>query len=290
MNIRQPFRAGSFYERSAGACRLQATRLIEAAELPGDLPARLYGGLVPHAGWAYSGRLAALTFKALAAAGRPRTVVLFGSDHTGAAGQGELYDSGVWRTPLGEVAVDQELAAELLAACDELRANPQAHAEEHSLEVQAPLVQMIMPGAKIVPVTVPPAPLAEHIGEAVGRTLAGRSADVTVVGSTDLTHHGGHFGTWGGRHEQGVAWTESNDRRMIRIIEAMQADRIVPEALQNRNACGAGAIAAAVAACRQMGATRGVCLDYTNSYRVVHQMYPAELDDTTVGYASVVFA
>jgi AmmeMemoRadiSam system protein B len=215
---------------------------------------------------------------------------MFGSDHVGAARLGEVYDAGVWRTPLGEVAIDEELAAGLAGASEQLEANPRAHGQEHSLEVQVPLIQLSMPGAKIVPITVPPAPLAVQIGRAVGEALAARTGNVTVLGSTDLTHHGGHFGHWGGRHEEGAAWTEKNDRRMIDLIEAMKADDVVPEATANRNACGAGAIAATIAACHRMGATRGRCLGYTNSYRITHERYPAELDDTTVGYASVVFA
>ena len=290
MNIRQPFRAGSFYEGAAGPCRRHAVKLQEAAELPDDLPEPLYGGLVPHAGWAYSGPLAALTLKALATAGTPQTVVLFGSDHIGVAASGELYDSGVWRTPLGDAAIDEELAAALLAGCGNVRANPAAHDREHSLEIQVPLIQTILPAAKIVPLTVPPSPAAAQIGEAVGAVLAGIDRPVTIVGSTDLTHHGGHFGNWGGRHEEGVIWTERNDRRILDLIESMQAEQVVSEAAEHRNACGAGAIAAAVAACRKLGASRGICLAHTNSYRIVHERYPADLDDTTVGYASVVFA
>ena len=70
MNVREPFRAGTFYEASASSCRHQASALIESADLPDDLDPDARGGLVPHAGWTYSGRVAAKTFKALAAAGK----------------------------------------------------------------------------------------------------------------------------------------------------------------------------------------------------------------------------
>ena len=118
MHIRPAFRAGSFYEADPLACRRHVELLIASADLPDDLPARLFGGLVPHAGWVYSGRLAAITFKALLAGGNVETVVLLGADHTGAAQIGEVWPSGVWETPLGKAAVDEELAAELLAGCD----------------------------------------------------------------------------------------------------------------------------------------------------------------------------
>jgi len=292
MKVRQPARAGQFYEGSPGPCRHHVTKLLDGVELPQDLPKPLYGGLVPHAGWSYSGALAARTLKALSVAGAPATFVLFGADHVGTVRQGEVFDSGVWRTPLGDVAVDEELAREMLAAAPAcLRSNPSAHAEEHSLEVQVPLIQVLAEEAKVLPIAVPPAEVALEIGRAVGRVLAGRSSRAAVVGSTDLTHHGGHFGNWGGqRSEKGVRWTEDNDRRILAIIERMDAEAILPEVRRHQNACGAGAIAAAIAACRELGATRGICMEYTNSYRVVHDKYPYELDDTTVGYAAVVFA
>jgi len=290
MNIRQPVRAGSFYEASLSSCRHHAQKLLDAAQLPADLPGRIFGGLVPHAGWMFSGGPAARTFKALAAAAPIETLVLFGADHLGTVRRGEVYDSGVWQTPLGETAIDEDLAAAVLEASDLLRANPEAHAHEHSLEVQVPLIQQLAPAAKIVPIAVPPDPDAVAIGEAVGKTLAERFPTARVVGSTDLTHHGGHFPAPGGKGEAGERWTRANDRRMLDLIESLAAEQIVGEARAHGNACGAGAIAATIAACRSLGATRGITLEYTNSYEVVHRMYPDDPDDTTVGYASVVFA
>ena len=290
MNIRHPVRAGTFYESSPSSCRRHATKLIDNAELSKDLPKQLFGGIVPHAGWTYSGRLAAMTLKAIAAAQPPRTVVLLGADHTGAVRRAEVYDSGVWHTPLGEVAVDEEVAAALLEAGDLMQANPNAHDYEHSIEVQIPILQVLCPEARIVPIAVPPTHEAVQIGEMIGQVLSQRFPAVHVVASTDLTHHGGHFPAPGGRGEKGVKWTVANDRRMIDLMESMAAEQVVPECESRGNACGAGAVAAGIAACRAIGATRGILLEYTNSYEVVHKMYPYELDDTTVGYASGVFA
>ena len=289
MNIRQPVRAGMFYESSPTSCRLHAEKLIDAAELPDDLPDKVFGGLVPHAGWMYSGRLAAMTFKAVARS-QPQTIVLFGADHVGTVEIGEVYESGVWRTPLGEVRVDKELAAALLLSSDSLRANPKAHAQEHSLEVQAPILQAISPDVMIVPIAVPPIDLAVEIGQAVGNCLANWPGNVCIVGSTDLSHHGGHFPAPGGKGAQGQAWTTQNDQRIIDLIEKMDAAGVIIEAASRRNACGAGAIAATIAACSRLGAKAGRCLEYTNSYRVIREIYPQETDDTTVGYASVIFA
>lgn len=290
MNVRHPIAAGAFYEASPDSCRRHAASLLAAAEVPADLPGRPLGAIVPHAGWVYSGAIAAKALKAALAGGEARSVVLFGADHTGMVQMGEVYDAGAWRTPLGDVGIDEELAAALLAAGDCLRAQPHAHMREHSLEVQVPLLQVLVGDLRIVPVAVPPSDLAVEIGRTVGQALAARGQATCVVGSTDLTHHGGRFGSPGGRGEAGEKWTRANDRRMIDLIEAMDADAVVPEYLQRHNACGAGAVAATIAACKALGAQRGICLEYNNSYKIVHEKYPYELDDTTVGYAAVVFA
>ena len=289
MNIRQPMRAGSFYEASASSCRHHATKLLESAAPGAGLPAKLCGGLVPHAGWMYSGALAARTFKLLESDRPLQTVVLLGADHTGSVRGAELFDSGVWRTPLGDGRVDEELAAGLVAADGRIRANPAAHRHEHSIEVQVPLLQAIRQEIRIVPIMVAPGPDAVAIGQAIGRVLAAGAPQARVVGSSDLTHHGGQFGSPGGTGEDGVEWSAANDRRLLDLIERMDAEAVVPEVAARGNACGAGAIAATIAASREMGATRGVCVQYTNSYRVVREIYPDVRDYTTVGYACVVF-
>lgn len=290
MTVRQPVRAGSFYESSPDACRSHARKLLDSARPPRDLPATLYGGLVPHAGWAFSGRLAAETFKTLHAARPIETIVIFGADHVGIAASGEVYAEGAWRTPLGDVPVAEDVADAILAADGSLRADADAHGYEHSIEVQVPLIAALAPDARIVPIAVPPGDVAVDVGRTVGKVLAERFADAYVVGSTDLTHHGGHFPSPGGRGARGVEWTRRNDQRMLDLVEAMEGGAIVHEAVERGNACGAGALAAAIEAARQMGASRGVVLEYTNSYEVIHEKYPDEPDDTTVGYASAVFA
>ena len=290
MNKRQAVRAGMFYPASANQCQAQAQALLEGVALPGDILANLRGGLLPHAGWVYSGALAAMTVRALTAplGGQPGTVVIFGADHTGQAQLGEVWDAGAWETPLGDVEIDEALAGALLGGCDLLRSNPQAHLGEHSIEVQLPLLRLASPALRIIPIAVPPGEIAVEIGRAVGATLAGLPS-ARVLGSSDLTHHGGHFGCPGGRGEQSELFARQNDQRILKLIEQLDAEAIVPEAQLHSNACGAGAIAATIAAVREMGATQSQILAYTNSYEISHQQYPDEQDDTTVGYASIVF-
>ena len=287
---RQPYRAGSFYEAGEDACRRSATGILDGAVVPEDLPEALFGGLVPHAGWVFSGLTAAMTLKSLAARNRLGRVVIFGADHCGTAGGAAVYDKGDWLTPLGEVAIDEELADALLGKCSLLRADSSAHDREHSIEVQLPLMQVACADVRIVPINISPSPDAVRIGREVGKVLAGDFPDASVLGSTDLTHYGPQYGfTPGGTGSAGLEWASQNDARVLKLIEAMEAEKVVAETAARQNACGGGAVAATIAAGSAMGATVGHILKYTTSAEVMREVYSQRSDDA-VGYASVVFA
>ncbi len=287
---RQPYRAGSFYEAGEDACRRSARKILDEADLPENLPENLFGGLVPHAGWAFSGLTAATTLKALAKRDRLKRVVIFGADHWGTAGDGAVYDKDAWLTPLGEVPIDEELADALLKNCSLLRADASAHSREHSIEVQLPLMQVACDDVQIVPIIISPTPNAVQTGREIGEVLARDFPDAAVLGSTDLTHYGPQYGfTPGGTGSGGLEWANQNDARVLELIELMEADKVVAETAAHQSACGGGAIAATIAACSAMGATTGHTLKYTTSAEVMRDVYSQQSDDS-VGYAAVVFA
>ncbi len=287
---RQPYRAGSFYEADPASCRRAAEKLLSRASLPKDLPEGLFGGLVPHAGWVFSGKTAGITLKALAERDRLGRVVVFGADHWGIADGAAIDETGEWETPLGGVPVDAELAAALREACPQLRPDSRAHAREHSIEVQLPLMKFLREDVRIVPVNVSPTPEALQIGKAVGQVLKERFPSTSVVGSTDLTHYGPQYGfTPGGPGPAGQEWAKENDQRLLWLIEQMQAEQIVEETATHMNACGGGAVAATMSACLAMGASRGIVLEHCTSAEVMEQVYHAPAEDA-VGYAAVVFA
>jgi MEMO1 family protein len=292
MPTRKAIRAGSFYPADAATSQAEARDLIDQAPCSEDLPTRRYGGLAPHAGWVYSGLLAARTIRALFEAGpEPTTVILLGADHTGQASLGEVWPDGEWTWPGGAVPVDDRLAEALIAACPAIRANAAAHDYEHSLEVQVPLLYAMDDEVRIVPVAVPATEVALEVGEKIGRylTTLRKPGEVTLLGSTDLTHHGGHFGSPGGTGKQSEAYASENDHALLEHVLAMDGEAVLRHAAEHHSACGAGAIAATIEATRQLGATRGQLLEYTNSYRITHARRPNLADDTSVGYASVVF-
>jgi len=284
--IRRPIVAGQFYEGSPARLRAAVERCVAGYRPPDDL-GEVLGGVVPHAGWMFSGPTAAKVFVVLAQRAAPETYVLLGAVHQWGVSRPAVYPSGAWSTPLGEVAVNEELASAILAAArGALEASEAAHQGEHSIEVQVPFVRELSPGADMVPIAVPPSQEAVRVGEAVAQALRSSGRRAVVVASTDLTHYGMGYGMADhGPLPGAMPWMRENDRRLIRLVEALRAEDIVPEAQRNHNACGAGAVAAAVAAARGLGAARARLLEYTTSADVLGETHP----DRAVGYAGLVF-
>jgi len=284
-DVRMPVRVGQFYEASPTVLKQTALEYAAGYKPPKDL-GTLLGGVVPHAGWMYSGRTAAKVFATLAAA-KPETYILLGAVHQWYGRKGGIFPSGGWLTPLGELPVDADLASAIVeAAHGSILSSAAAHDMEHSIEVQLPFIQALSPGAKIVPIAVPPVPEAAGMGEAVAAAFAQASKRVMVVARTDLTHYGMDYGTPDhGPLSKAMGWMHANDQRVISLAESLKAEEIVPEAQGHFNACGPGALAAATAAARAMGATAGRVLEYTTSAEVLN-----ELDsDRAVGYVGLVF-
>ena len=282
MPIRPPC-AEQFYQ---GDCKAQ----IEAFRkgfTPPAMPGRVVAGVVPHAGWFFSGDTAAKVFLTIKAKQTPRTFILLGAVHVQGVWHNSVYDSGGWDTPLGEVRVDPDTARYLLDNLPGiLTADSNAHRYEHSIEVQTPIIKYLFPEAMVVPIAVPPGKDAVALGEGIGRIVKEGAVDAVVVGTTDLTHYGDSYGfSPAGTGKKAHEWMLGNDRRMIDLALRMEYNDILREALTHRNACGSGALAATVAAAKEMGAGGGHLLQYTTSYDV----HPFGEFDMAVGYAGIVY-
>ncbi|HUU97753.1 MAG TPA: AmmeMemoRadiSam system protein B [Phycisphaerae bacterium] len=246
---RQPAVAGRFYPGTSAACEHALDELVQGLESRAAI-----GAIVPHAGWVYSGRTAARGIAGVTDAG-PETVVIFGAVHVLDMNDASVFSEGSWATPVGSVAIDEELGRRV-AQSDLVIDDPAAHRSEHSIEVEVPIIQRLMGDVAILPVMVRPGPRAAEVGVACAEAARALGRRVVFVGSTDLTHYGPAFGFEPhGQGEEGIRWAkEVNDRRFITLIEALDADGVVPEAAANYNACGAGAVAATIAAARAAGA------------------------------------
>ena len=290
MQIRDPIAAGRFYEASEKACRASLGKCIPERIDSAELPERIVAGIVPHAGWVFSGEVAGQVFRSIAQQAEPEVFVLFGAMHRGMAQVGGMFAEGVWRTPLGDVEVEERLAERILGGSNLIERNAGVHADEHSLEVIVPFIQYLFSGAKIVPIAVPPVGIAHQIGQAVGRVLAAEQASAVCIGSTDLTHYGPRYGfAPKGVGQEGITWAkEVNDQSIIELICGLESEKIVSEAQSRRNAWGAGAVAARVAAAVQMGARRALVLSHISSAQVSERLW-GEKSTESVGYAGIVF-
>ena len=192
MTMREPVVAGMFYPGEASECTREIEIYLSAVLLPEE-PFELVAGIVPHAGWVYSAATAAHVMAALADED-PETVVLFGAVHRWGIPGAAAYASGAWRTPLGALEVDAELAQAVLAATGFVRDVPAAHAEEHAIEVQLPFIKHLLPPRASCPSPCHPLPRRPRLGvrwRARCSSLAGASV---ALGSTDLTHYGPRYG------------------------------------------------------------------------------------------------
>lgn len=281
MEVRQPA-APHFYPRDCGRA---VERFLEGFTPP-EQPPRVVAGVVPHAGWQYSGAVAARVFQSIRQKEKPARFVLFGAVHRWAGING-VYARGAWATPLGAVEMDAVLATRILEETPEWTVEgPGAHRGEHSLEVQLPFIKYFFPEATVVPIAVNPDSRAVPLGRRVGEILNEPGHQGIVIGSSDLTHYGEVYGfVPAGYGPRAHRWMKENDGRMLRLAQEMQESEIPAEASRHSNACGAGAIAATVAAARAMGAQRGYLLEYTTSYDVV----PEGEFQMAVGYAGLLF-
>ncbi len=281
---REPAVAGLFYPASRDECAREVERCFAGASVPPGT--RAVAAVAPHAGWIYSGATMALSILALEPAD-PDTVLLFGADHHGILRRAAaVYPGGSWQTPLGEVQVDGDVARTLLEERPRnVQSSEEAHAPEHSLEVIVPFLQVRMPRARIVPILVPPGIGAEEVGKAAVRAALALGRRTVAIGSSDLTHYGARYGfVPKGLGTPAHLWSKrENDREILDRVLALDSSGVEESFRRRQNACGPGAMAAAAAAARVLGATRGVLLDHTTSAEVMGEAEP----ETWVGYAAV---
>ncbi len=189
--------AGSFYPDSID--RLKST--IEECFLspigPGYIPEKIdklleqnLAVIVPHAGYVYSGPVAAHAYAQIARSGKPELVVLIGPNHTGFGSQVSVWNQGEWLTPFGSLQVHEQAAEIFLQNCDEAAADWQSHMYEHSLEVQLPFLQYLFGEFKILPICVSPVFIntCQKIASALDE-IAKKYSSVLFVFSTDLNHY-----------------------------------------------------------------------------------------------------
>ena len=293
-SVRPPAVAGMFYPDDPAQCRALARQLVfGAAGLTIDRPSSRpwIGAVVPHAGWIASGAIAGQSLRALAGslARPPDVVVVFGAVHTPIELPVAALDSHArWAVPGAQSAVAQELGSRLAESSELYAVDDRLHAREHAVEVELPLIQAAWPDASVLPVEVPLTEDAPEIGRRAAEQVRVSGASAVFLASSDLTHYGPSYRfTPAGVGVAGLNWAKENDRRLLGMIERFEIEQIVPEVRSHYNACGAGAIAAMMAACKVAGAGLAKVLRHASSFETLAKVAPQPPVDA-VGYAAVV--
>ena len=288
MEIRTPVVAGQFYPEDAEACRLACQQHIEALHLDFTLPKRLLGGVVPHAGWVFSGDCVGLFFRLLQSLYREvETFVVFGAAHRYAGQRPVVGLETAWSTPLGPISVDRNLC-QVGSEAGLWEQDAYAHAGEHSIEVIIPFIKYCYPQARLLPILTPPTLAALACGTELSSLL--NSDSTVVLASTDLTHYGPGYGfTPMGIGKEGWIWSrDHNDVAFLDCVTRLDGATVLRQAQEHGNACGAGAVAAAVSCVHAWGADAGTVVTHTTSNEVLLKKN-GRCGSDSVGYATVVF-
>jgi AmmeMemoRadiSam system protein B len=242
--VRKPVVAGSFYPGSKSSLEMELSRLIP---LVGEKK-KVTGLISPHAGYVYSGGCAG-------SIQGPGKVIILGVNHRGMGHSVAVDGSEHWHTPLGDVAIEMELAEKLVKGSDIFRIDFSAGAMEHSLEVQVPFIQYINPRAGILPITISCMDLEQLLaaGQEIGRMVQGRD-DVLLVASTDMSHY------------ISAESAKFKDQKAIDKILAMDPEGLFETVmLENISMCGMAPTVMMLSAAIQLGAKASEVIQYTNS-------------------------
>ena len=280
MKKRPPAQAGTFYPDTEGALRTQIQQSFLHPLGPGAIPTipgtrnqNLLGLIVPHAGYSYSGPVAAHSYYHLAQSGIVESVIILGPNHTGLGSGVSTMIEGEWTTPLGDVPVDTDLAREIVENSDLVDVEEEAHRNEHSIEVQLPFLQFIYPRRfKFVPICMMLQDLktSMEIGEAIAGVAEKHRA--VVIASSDWTHY------------EPQEEVKSKDKHAIEAALRMDEKRF-QEIIEERSvsACGYGPVTAMIHAAKLYGSKSGNLLSYLTSGDVTGDK------SAVVGYAAASF-
>lgn len=270
--------AGSFYPDDPGELRRAVHAFLDAAPQAGVLdPAAI---LVPHAGYIYSGQIAADAFRQVVG-NDYSTVIILGTNHTTAGFRGaSIWPDGSYRTPLGGIEVNGKMARRLMEADERFTFRRDVHQKEHSVEVEIPFIQTLFPEAKILPVVVGTNALdfCRDLGFALARVMDDEKT--LIVASSDLSHYPAYEEAIRADHNIIRAVCTLEPSKVKESISA-EMSRGVPSL--STCACGEGPILTAMFAASKMGARRGVVVSYANSGDA-----PVGDRKRVVGYAAVV--
>lgn len=267
--VRNPAVAGQFYPGERDVLSLE----IEG--LTGHVAAKkedVIGMVLPHAGYIYSGAVAAATLASV----KPKSIyIIMGPNHTGLGSPFSVSASDSWKTPLGEVKINSELTERILKDCRQIRKDELAHIHEHSIEVQLPFLQKITDKFTFVPIVVTPASLEAYraMGECLAMSLKELKIekDTAIIASSDMTHY------------ESQESAKEKDSKAIDAILNLDEKALVERVEEfDITMCGFAPCAIMIAAAKKLGAKRARLVKYQTSGDV------SQDHSSVVGYAGII--
>ncbi len=277
ISIRAPVVAGTFYNLEKEMLKKQIDRCFNHELGPKETKKQpFFAGVVPHAGYEFSGPVAAWVYSRIEKA----NYIILGPNHTGIGSNFALMKSGIWKTPLGEIVVDEKVAEKLLKECKILEFDVMAHEQEHSIEVQLPFLQHRFGNDfKIIPISISNQFADESllescklIGKEIANVIKKQKEKWIILASSDFSHY----------IPQDRA--KKIDNYIIKaILKLNEKDFFARINEKNATVCGFGPIAIAIVAAKGLGAKKGELLKYSTSGDITKDF------GAVVGYAAVIF-
>lgn len=278
--LREASFAGRFYPSNPEKLKETIKKLFRHDLGPGGLPSAppgenraILGVMAPHAGYAYSGAIAAHAYYTLYEDGAPETFIMLGPNHTQMGHGISVYPNGKWQTPLGEVEIDEEVVSSLVKN-KIVKKGKMAHSGEHSLEIQLPFLQFLFPEIdfKIVPVTIRNQSM-QNMKKLAGRiinTMENSVKDITILASTDMSHY--------------VPYEKAkkDDNKALRAIEDRNIEELYEMVENGYSMCGYGPVSTLIFCAKHWNALGGT-LAYATSGDITGEK------NQVVGYGALAF-
>ena len=268
--LRPPAVAGKFYPVQPEILKRDLDKYLSSSEEPSPKIKHALGCVSPHAGYMYSGHVSGAVYRKLP----PHSLyIILCPNHFGRGAPLAMMSSGAWLTPLGEVQVDQTLAAAVRDCCHIIKDDPVAHSQEHSLEVQLPFLQHQVKDFRFVPVSVGVGNYAalEILGHCVAHVVRTAKKPVMIIASSDMNHY------------EPDAITRIKDRMAIEKILALDPRGLHDVVRQEKiSMCGYGPTIAMLTAVIDLGAKNAELVKYATSADVSGDR------SAVVGYAGII--
>jgi len=249
--------------------------------------AKIILGVVPHAGWAYSGKVAGAVYGSIPAAD---TIIFIATNHTGMGPESSLFPNGIWQTSFGELSIDSEFSESLLEISETLKPDLQAHLFEHAIEVQLPFLFALYPQSKIVPIEMRDYRLetCREIGSSIAHSIEKMTKKYpdkkyVIIASSDMSHCGERYGQSPPKNVSPDQFAKKQDQIAIEQILNLDNEKLLKVVKGNEiTMCGSGPVATVIEAAKKLGKQKVTLLDYRTSADV-----SGEDSELAVGYASI---